>query len=131
MKVMAELISTDAGQLARILESTYPIWNEGLSFDGYSRWNLVQMRTTWGAAHLSRVALVNGDTILASAKRYDLDARQGRRMLRILGIGAVFTPESQRGRGHARELIRRMMADAAREGYHAALLFSEICTSRL
>ncbi len=123
---MSELITADAGQLARILESTYPIWNEGLSSESYARWNLVQSRTPWGAAHLKRVALVDGDTIHASAKWYDLEARLDGQTLRVLGIGAVFTPESERGRGRAPELIRRMLADAEREGYHAAVLFSEI-----
>jgi hypothetical protein len=111
---MSELITADAGQLARILESTYPIWNEGLSFESYARWNLVQSRTPWGAAHLKRVALVDGDTIDASAKWYDLEARldpstrlparsgQAGDTLRVLGIGAVFTPQSERGRGRAR-----------------------------
>jgi len=127
---MADLIrlgtGTDAVLLARILEWTYPIWNEGLSFDGYVRWNTVQARTPWGGQHLCRVALVDGDTILASAKRYDLEARLDGQPLRVLGIGAVFTPESQRGDGHAPELMRRMMAEAASDGYQAAVLFTEI-----
>lgn len=123
---MAELISADAARIGRILELTHPIWNEGLTVDDYARWNLVQMRTPWGLAHLSRVALVEGETTLASAKWYDFEAQLDGRPIRILGIGAVFTPESQRGRGHAPEMMRRMMADAAQEGYHAAMLFSEV-----
>lgn len=123
---MAELISAEAEVLARIVESTYPIWNEGLSVDAYVRYNAVQSRTPWGAAHLRRVALVDGETVLSSAKSYDIEARLDGQPIRVLGIGAVFTPESQRGHGHAPALIRRMMAEAAGEGYHAAVLFSEI-----
>jgi len=85
------------------------------------------MATPWGRDHLRRVAIVDdaGD-ILASAKRYDLDARAGGERVRILGIGAVFTPESKRGRGYARTLIELMMSDAAARGGTLALLFSEI-----
>ncbi len=127
---MAELIkldpARDAGMLNGIIASTYPIWNEGLSADSYARWNTVQSKTPWGAAHLRRVALVENGVVLASAKWYDIDTRFDGKPLRILGIGAVFTPESQRGRGRAPQLITEMMATAEREGYGAAVLFSEI-----
>lgn len=118
--------SAHAPVLARIMEATYPIWNEGLSFDGYVRWNLVQGKTPWGTAHLSRVALMDDDTVLASAKWYDIEARLDGKPVRILGIGAVFTPAAERGRGRAPELLAQMMAKAAGEGYDAAVLFSEI-----
>jgi hypothetical protein len=65
--------SVDAAMLSGIMESTYPIWNEGLSREGYDRWNTVQLRTPWGANHLRRVALMDGDTVLASAKRYTFE----------------------------------------------------------
>jgi GNAT superfamily N-acetyltransferase len=110
----------------RILQETYPIWNEGLTFENYRRWNDLQMRTAWGKDHLWRMALVDGDEILASAKHYDLKCASDGATLRVLGIGAVFTPEAKRGRGYARQLIARMEEEAEREGYQAALLFSEI-----
>lgn len=119
---MPVLRRADEPLVERIIKETYPIWNEGLSLEGYRRWNALQMRTSWGAAHLWRVALMEGEEILASAKGYDLrDSR-----LKVLGIGAVFTPESRRGQGWARELIEQMIDAAEREGYQAAVLFSEI-----
>jgi GNAT superfamily N-acetyltransferase len=123
---MADMMIAGDAELARILDDTYPIWNEGLSRDGYARWNVVQSRSAWGAAHLRRMALVESGEILASAKWYDLEARLDGQPIRVLGIGAVFTPESQRGRGHAATLMNLMMADAERQGYQAAALFSEI-----
>jgi predicted N-acetyltransferase YhbS len=123
---MADYITAAGAALTRILDETYPIWHEGLSPDAYARYNTVQARTAWGSEHLRRVALVDGDTVLASAKWYDIAARFDGKPMRILGIGAVFSPQSQRGQGHAPELMRRMMADAERQGYHAAALFSEI-----
>ena len=128
---MPELQRADETLVERILNDTYPIWNEGLSFEGYRRWNDLQTRTAWGKQHLWRVALVESGEILASAKWYDLDCEfKGSTFqdskVRVLGIGAVFTPESQRGRGRATELIAKMMAQAEGEGYQAAMLFSEI-----
>lgn len=121
-----QLVVADEGALAGILKSTYPIWGEGLSPDGYEKWNRAQGATVWGRDHLRRVALVDGDEVLASAKRYDLRAWVAGRPALVLGIGAVFTPEDRRGRGHARALIELMTADAAVRGCTLALLFSEI-----
>ena len=128
---MADLITVDplsqARQHADILASTFPIWHEGLSFDAYTRWNLVQLKTPWGATHLRRVALVDADgRCLASAKWYDLTVQLDGQVLRVLGIGAVFTPEPERGRGHAAAIVTRMLETAERDGYRAAVLFSEI-----
>ena len=123
---MARLIEADPALLEAILDGTYPIWNEGLTREAYSAWNRGQMRTAWGLGHLRRVALVEGDSLLASAKRYDFRAVVQGREVEVLGIGAVFTPVERRRRGHARELIDLMMTDAAGRGAEFALLFSEI-----
>lgn len=128
---MPELQRAGGPIAERIIEETYPIWNEGLSLEGYRRWNDLQTRTAWGKEHLYRVALVEGGEALASAKWYDLRCElKGSGFpgstVRVLGIGAVFTPENQRGRGRATELMARMMERAESEGYQAALLFSEI-----
>ncbi len=130
---MAELLTVDPQTHARlhqeILTATYPIWHDGLSADAYARWNLVQLRTPWGAKHLKRVALVDGDRWLASAKWYEIDARLEGAWVKVLGIGAVFTPMAERGRGHAAALIQAMLAEAGRLGMAAAVLFSEIGAS--
>lgn len=123
---MPELERADSLLVERIINDTFPIWNEGLGLEGYRRWNDLQTRTAWGKEHLWRVALVEDGEILASAKWYALDCQLRGQPCRVLGIGAVFTPESQRGRGRATELIAKMMAKAEADGYQAALLFSEI-----
>src|SRR5262245_13922721 len=123
---MTDLVVANADQVAEILSWTYPIWNEGLTAEGYARWNVVQSKSAWGATILRSMALIDGGRVVASAKLYCLDVRVDNARMRVLGIGAVFTPESQRGRGRAVQLIDRMMADAERQGYKAAVLFSEI-----
>ena len=120
------LITATGERLEAILDETYPIWGEGLTRAAYGQWNRGQMATPWGRDHLRRVALTDGDTVLASAKRYDFEARVGGEAVPVLGIGAVFTPDHQRRRGHARALIDAMLADAQARGCRYALLFSEI-----
>jgi predicted N-acetyltransferase YhbS len=120
------LVRADGALFERILDETFPLWHDGLSRDRYGAYNVAQMRTPWGARRLDRVALVEGDRVLASAKRYRLSLRIEGEELPILGIGAVFTPPAERRRGHAAALLERIVGDAAREGAKAALLFSEI-----
>jgi len=122
-----KLILAEGAVLERILRESHDIWSDSLSRPAYDRFNAAQMRTAWGSRRLRRVALVDdrGD-LLSSAKRYDLDARLDGRDIRIVGIGAVFTPPDARGRGHARRIIDEITHAAANEGGDVALLFSEI-----
>lgn len=121
------LVLAEGALLDQILDDTYPVWNEGLSRQAYGQWNTAQLRTPWGRDHLHRFALLDehGD-VLASAKRYRHDVRIGDRHGWMCGIGAMFTPEQHRGRGHASAMIERMLDDASREGALVAGLFSEI-----
>jgi GNAT superfamily N-acetyltransferase len=112
--------------LERILGDTYLLWNDGLSRENYGRFWAAQLKTTWGAAHLDRVALIDGPHVLSSAKRYDLALRLDGRIRRALGIGAVFTTPAFRGQGFGRELLSRVLDDAVTHGYEFAMLFSEI-----
>jgi GNAT superfamily N-acetyltransferase len=120
------LLQADPARLDEILDGSYAIWGEGLSRSSYGAWNRAQMATEWGRKHLRRMALIDDDTLLASAKRYDFTATAGGQTVEILGIGAVFTPEARRGHGHARTLINLLVDDASARGCAYALLFSEI-----
>jgi predicted N-acetyltransferase YhbS len=120
------VVTATAAILSQIHEQTWSIWSDGLDPGNYEKFNRAQMSTPWGKAHLDRLALVDGDTLLASAKRYRLTVRHRGEAIPCLGIGAVFTPPDLRGRGHAAALIERMVEDAAAEGAGMALLFSEI-----
>src|SRR5688500_660751 len=121
------LIAAEGPVLEQILDDSFPIWNEGLTRAGYAQWNAAQMRTAWGARHLQRLALVDeASGVLASLKRCRFTARLDRRDVGVLGIGAVFTPESMRGRGYAAEAIERVIADEGGDGAAIAALFSEI-----
>jgi predicted N-acetyltransferase YhbS len=112
--------------LGQILDETHELWSAGLSPAAYGRYWDAQLRTPWGRGHLDRIALAEGGRAVASLKRYDLSMRVDGRIRRVLGIGAVFTSPRDRGRGAARELVRRVLETGEAEGYEFALLFSEI-----
>jgi GNAT superfamily N-acetyltransferase len=113
--------------LDQILGLTYEIWNEGLSERAYSQWNAAQLRTPWGRKHLQRFALVDdAGRLLATAKRYRFRARLDGRAGWMAGIGAVFTPHLQRGKGYASQLIEHLVEMERGDGVLFASLFSEI-----
>jgi GNAT superfamily N-acetyltransferase len=123
---VAELVPATGAYLRQILHETHSLWNDGLDPAAYARFWEAQLRTPWGTAHLDRVALVEGDRVVCSAKRYDLSARIEGRIRRVLGIGAVFTSPAHRGKGAAVRLLEALIETAVAEGYEYALLFSEI-----
>jgi predicted N-acetyltransferase YhbS len=124
---MAELVPADDGPiLEAILDASYDLWHDGLTRPAYGRYYVAQQRTAWGRAHLRRVALVEGQTMTASAKIYTLDAVLDGSPLRVTGLGAVFTQPAFRGRGAARHLVQQILEREAAQGADLALLFSEI-----
>lgn len=123
---MTAFVPATGVYLQQILDDTFPLWNDGLDRERYGRFWDAQRLTPWGSAHLDRVALIEDDVVVSSAKRYDLSARIEGRIRRTLGIGAVFTPPARRGRGAARRLLESMLETAEAEGYEYAMLFSEI-----
>ena len=113
--------------LESIIDATYPNWNEGLTRDGYARWNAAQLRTSWGRDHLQRFALVDDrGRWVASAKRYLWPMRLDGVEETLCGFGAVFTRPEERGRGYAEVIINQLIDRAREEGAAVAGLFSEI-----
>ncbi len=121
-----DIVPARDGILEEILDETWRIWSDGLARDAYARYNAAQMQTPWGRTNLDRLALVEDGRVLSTAKRYALRARLDGRVVRVLGIGAVFTSPTRRGRGGASALIERLLGGARDEGFDCALLFSEI-----
>ena len=119
------IVTAESEMLERILDGTFEIWNEGLSRSAYGQWNRAQLRTPWARHRLQRfVALDERERVLATAKQYRFDVRVGGREGWMCGIGAVFTPTGQRGKGHASTLIEQLTVRAQRDGALLASLFS-------
>jgi GNAT superfamily N-acetyltransferase len=121
------LVVAEGIVLEEIIDATYPIWSEGLTRDGYARWNAAQMRTAWGKDHLQRFALIDDrGRWLATAKRYLWPVRLDGVDAIMCGFGAVFTRPEERGRGYAKVIIEQLIDRAREEGAAVAGLFSEI-----
>jgi predicted N-acetyltransferase YhbS len=123
---VTDLVPATGDYLQQILRDTYPLWTDGLAPDQYARFWEAQLRTSWGSAHLDRVALVESGRVVCSAKRYALSARIEGRIRRVVGIGAVFTAPEKRGFGLAQRLLETLLETAEAEGFEYAMLFSEI-----
>lgn len=116
----------DGPLLDTILRETHTIWADRLEPAPYRQFWLAQLKTPWGRDHLCRLALVDGDTVLASTKVYEFTAVLDGELVGVCGLGAVFTQHAHRGGGHARVLIELVLARALERGQQLALLFSEI-----
>jgi GNAT superfamily N-acetyltransferase len=123
---MATVVPAEGVILERVLDATHSISVEGLSREAYTKFDAAQMKTAWGRHHQRRFALMDGADVLASATRYDLAAVLDERPVRVCGIGAMLTQPAHRAGGHARELVERLLDQAARDGAAMALLFSEM-----
>lgn len=122
-----QLVDVGEGPLLDdILRETHEIWADRLEPAAYRKFWLAQRRTPWGRDHLHRLALVEGDTVVASAKIYEFSAVVDGQAVGVCGLGAVFTQTAHRGSGAARELIEQVLARAVDRGQRLALLFSEI-----
>ncbi|HET7788364.1 MAG TPA: GNAT family N-acetyltransferase [Myxococcales bacterium] len=103
-----------------------PIWGGGL---GEERFQLFQRRLADAAEAQGRYRLLgwfDKGGLTAAMKAYDLRGACAGRPLRLLGIGAVFTPPALRRRGYAAAMLRAAMDEYRRAGAHAAILFSDI-----
>ncbi len=112
--------------LDRILDATHPIWHGALTRHAYGRYHAAQAGTAWGRDHQQWFALTRGSELLAGAKRYHLVGVLEQRVVRICGIGAVFTQPMHRGYGHARALVETLLDEATHDGADLALLFSAV-----
>ena len=124
--VTTTVVPAEGEVLDRILDATHVTWHEGLSRQAYGRYHAAQMRTEWGRDHQQWFALMQGSKLLASAKRYHLAGVLEQRIVRICGIGAVFTDPMHRGHGYAQALVDSLLDEATHEGVDLALLFSTV-----
>lgn len=110
-----------------VLPLTLPLWGNGRTFDAYAAQTAEIAASAYGRRAFKTLALTAGGTnVLASFKRYERAARIGEGELRAIGIGAVFTPAEQRGRGYASAMLALALDAARKSGFDFAYLFSDI-----
>lgn len=106
---------------------TLALWGDGKSQAEHRAHNFAQLRNA-GPTMLRYVGLVDDDgSLCASIKRYSLTLEHATLgVLNAVGIGAVFVPESKRGRGLASAMVRAVTDEARELGYDAAFLYSDV-----
>jgi predicted N-acetyltransferase YhbS len=110
-----------------VLPLTEPLWANGRTFETYVSQTAEIAASPYGRRAFRTLALTAGGThILASLKRYERAARTADRELHAMGIGAVFTPQEQRGRGYASAMLALALDAARKSGFDFAYLFSDI-----
>lgn len=113
----------EAGVTAAAI-ATHKQWGGERSVESYVMRAL--SATHGGQDHVSYAGLFERSELISTLARYRFELCSPKGQLPAIGIGAVFTAAPYRGHGHARELLRRVMADAQNAGSEATLLFSDI-----
>ena len=115
-----------AEERAAYFRGIQPLWGGGLPVE---RFQVFQHRLADAPEAKDRYRLLGwfaDGTLVSAMKAYQLRAGFAGRELRVLGVGAVFTPPELRRRGHAAAMLRAAMREYASQGTHAAVLFSDI-----
>jgi hypothetical protein len=121
---VAIVIPAEGTILERVLQTAHSIEPEGLTRKAYATFDAAQTKTAWGRRHQRRFALMDGADVLASAAQYDLAAVLDQRLVRVCGIGSVFSEPAHHDGGHARELVdRSARRRCARRSGDGACLF--------
>lgn len=109
-----------------VLPKTAELWGAGRDFETYAAQTKAIASGAYGKKYFRTLGLVDGRALLASCKRYERTLHLGGRQLRAVGIGAVFTPPEQRGRGYASAMLAMVLDQARAAGNDIAYLFSDI-----
>jgi ribosomal protein S18 acetylase RimI-like enzyme len=112
---------------AKVYAASHGLWGAGLSESAYRGMWLELAALPWARKRFRLIVWTDdGHRVLSSAKVYRPRIRIGSSRGDACGIGAVFTPVAHRGKGHARAMLLRVLAEAGARGDEIALLFSDI-----
>jgi GNAT superfamily N-acetyltransferase len=109
-----------------VLPESFALWGDGRSLDGY----VADFYSVATSPYAKRRTFVSGlredGRVVCSCKTYDREVRAGDVSLRATGIGAVFTPPPQRGRGLASLMLGALLDAERAAGRDLAFLYSDI-----
>jgi GNAT superfamily N-acetyltransferase len=109
-----------------VLPHSQSLWAGQRSLAEYVQEFRATADSGWGRRRFRTVGLRVDGTLAASCKRYERVFRCGDRDYRAAGIGAVFTPDTLRGRGYATALLGAFLDAERAAGTDLAYLFSDI-----
>jgi hypothetical protein len=122
-----QLRTIDSDAYARlVLPLSAALWAGRRDLQTYIAQTAEIARGKYGKRFYRTIGLYDGSTLTASCKRYERTIRAGKDRLRVVGVGAVYTPEALRGRGYASAMLGIILDDSHRSGYDAVYLFSDI-----
>jgi GNAT superfamily N-acetyltransferase len=103
-----------------------PIWGGGLNPERFVAFQRRLADSREAGERYRLLGLFDGERLVSAMKAYDLRGSYAGKSLRLLGIGAVYTPPALRRRGHARRMLELAIAAHRERGFDAAVLFSDI-----
>jgi predicted N-acetyltransferase YhbS len=109
-----------------VLPHSASIWAGERNFADYAAEFGALSASGFGRRRFRTLGLSLDGEVVTSCKRYQRELRCGERMFRAAGIGAVFTPETQRGRGYATALFGALLDTERANGTDFVYLFSDI-----
>jgi GNAT superfamily N-acetyltransferase len=109
-----------------VLPHSSSVWAHGRSLDEYVEDFVAVAGSAYGKRRFRTIGLRVDGSIVVSCKRYEREMRCAERMMRAVGIGAVFTPPPLRGRGYASAMIGALLDGERAAGTDVAYLFSDI-----
>jgi hypothetical protein len=124
--VLEELRDLNDAERIEYFRGVQPIWGGGLPEDRFIAFQRRLADSKEAGQRYRLFGLFDGPRLLSALKAYDLRGACAGAPLRVLGIGAVFTPPALRRHGHAHRMLELVLAAHAARGYDAALLFSDI-----
>ena len=119
---MPALVAVDGPLLARVVDALPPAARDGLSAAAFATCERAVQQTTWAQAHRRRVALMDGDIVLATAVCGRLAARLDDRPIRIAAIGSLWADPARDAAAHAAGLIERVIDAERGQGADLAML---------
>jgi len=109
-----------------VLPQTFPLWGDGRTYERYVADFLAVANSRYGRRRRHTVALDDDAVLGATCKLYSRELHWGARTMRAVGIGAVFTPVTLRGRGYASVMLGTLLDAEVAAETDLAFLFSDI-----
>jgi hypothetical protein len=119
---MPTLVVADGALLARILDALPPSARDGLSAAAFATFERALAKTPWATGHRRRVALMDGDVVLATAVRSQLAARLDDQPVRVCAVGSIWVDPMYAAGSSAATLIAQAIDAERAEGADVALL---------
>jgi hypothetical protein len=119
---MPTLAVAEGPLLARVIDALPAAARDGLSAAAFASSERALQKTTWGQAHRRRFALMDGDTVLATAVRGRLSARLDDAPVRICALGSLWADPARDADAQAAALIAAVIEAGGEDGADLAMV---------